>query len=597
MTPLVARAPTYSINALNRWSSNGKTLPAVPDIKNLHVYDFDNTLFSSPLPNPQLWYGPTIGYLQTYECFTQGGWWHDASILAATGDGIDIEEPRGWKGWWNEEVVKLVQLSMQQKDTLTILLTGRAENNFAELVNKMVNSRQLEFDLVVLKPEVGPLGQRFPSTMEFKQVFLRDLVNTYKTADEIRIYEDRPRHVKGFREYFEKLNKSLLSHKVDEPPPVRKPITAEIIPVADLNSYLDPIVECASIQRVINRHNIAVTNKEPNPTNSQYGRMQIKKNFVYFGYLIKASDSARLLTLANIQPPTLIDNGEVRLMASSILISARPATTTLQNKVGGTGKSLMWAVNGTAVFENRIWAARVAPVDEREKYHVPGQMPFVVLAIRKGARAIDAERIQNWQPVPPEKQLIFNSVVGDKVMLKIEPEESDEEEGAYQPRNGQGSGGYKRRYGEQNGYRNNDIPRSDSRTGDRDAGSFQRRGNRGGGGGGDRHGQGRFFNSMQGQGQGQGRNFSGGQGGIRGGGGGGLNRRQDFQHQNRGGNRIQGGSAGNRGRGGGGGGGRGPGYKSLDDYGNGSGGFDGSNEYGGQKGGGGSGGGGGELNY
>ena len=63
-------------------------------------------VFSSPLPNPQLWNAPTIGYLQSYECFVNGGWWHDSSILAATGDGIEKEEPRGWKDWWNDEIVR-----------------------------------------------------------------------------------------------------------------------------------------------------------------------------------------------------------------------------------------------------------------------------------------------------------------------------------------------------------------------------------------------------------------------------------------------------------------------------------------------------------
>jgi HAD domain family 1 in Swiss Army Knife RNA repair proteins len=96
---------------------------AVADIKQLHVYDFDNTcmscqsgsfysisdvhyaVFSSPLPNPQLWAGPTLGYLQTFECFANGGWWHDPGILSATGDGLEKEEAKAWKGWWNEAIV------------------------------------------------------------------------------------------------------------------------------------------------------------------------------------------------------------------------------------------------------------------------------------------------------------------------------------------------------------------------------------------------------------------------------------------------------------------------------------------------------------
>lgn len=64
-------------------------------------------VFLSPLPNPQLWNGQTIGLLQTEESFANGGWWHDPTLLSATGQGMDVEEPKGWKGWWNENIVRL----------------------------------------------------------------------------------------------------------------------------------------------------------------------------------------------------------------------------------------------------------------------------------------------------------------------------------------------------------------------------------------------------------------------------------------------------------------------------------------------------------
>lgn len=80
---------------------------------------------------------------------------------------------------------------MKQKDALTVLLTGRSEAGFAELIGRMIKSKQLAFDLVCLKPEVGPNNQRFATTMKFKQNFLDDLMRTYREADEIRVYEDR----------------------------------------------------------------------------------------------------------------------------------------------------------------------------------------------------------------------------------------------------------------------------------------------------------------------------------------------------------------------------------------------------------------------
>lgn len=129
--------------------------------------------------------------LQSQTTFAGGGWWHDSNVLKATGDGVDTEEQRAWQGWWNESVVDLVRLSMQQTDAFTVLLTGRSERGFADVIERMVKSKRLQFHLIVLRPETGPATQRFHDTMNFKQIFLRDLIDTYSAADEIRLYEDR----------------------------------------------------------------------------------------------------------------------------------------------------------------------------------------------------------------------------------------------------------------------------------------------------------------------------------------------------------------------------------------------------------------------
>ncbi|KAL9122097.1 MAG: hypothetical protein Q9187_001342 [Circinaria calcarea] len=89
--------------------------------------------------------------------------------------------------------VSLVELSMRQKDALTVLLTGRGEHNFGDLIKRMVASKKLEFDMICLKQRIGPVGQRFSSTMHYKQQLLEDIVHTYKDAEEIKVYEDRPK--------------------------------------------------------------------------------------------------------------------------------------------------------------------------------------------------------------------------------------------------------------------------------------------------------------------------------------------------------------------------------------------------------------------
>ena len=411
--------PSHTINNLIRWSCKPKQLPDISAVKNVHVYDFDNTLFSSPAPNPQLWHPQSIGTLQGYETFAHGGWWHNPDILAATGEGVEKEEPKGWRGWWNETIVSLVELSSQDPQTVTILLTGRGETNFAELVNKILNSRKLDFDMVVLKPQVGPNQQQFNSTMDFKQAFLRDLVLTYRNANNIRIYEDRVKHVKGFRDFMEKLNKAFLSNAPDSMAQERNTTcAAEVVHVCELKSLLEPQAEIMAIQSALNKHNKAIKTGGTNPTRAPERYYRINEHFQYFGYMISQTDSARLITLCNAQAHQ-IDSGEVKYMASSILIVPFYPRQDILNKVGGRGTKVTWQVTGVAKFEDRIWAARVTPISDKPTY-TQDETPMVILAIRKGSRQIDANRIKNWQPPSSDKQFIFETVADDKLQLKIE---------------------------------------------------------------------------------------------------------------------------------------------------------------------------------
>ncbi|KAI9847226.1 MAG: hypothetical protein M1838_000986 [Thelocarpon superellum] len=407
-----------TITGLRRWSCQIKELPAVSTIRALHVYDFDNTLFMSPLPNPKLWNGPTLGLLGTEDTFANGGWWHDVRILAATGEGVEREEPRAWEGWWNENIVSLVQLSMRQKDALTVLLTGRSEAGFADLIKRMVASKGLEFDLIGLKPAVGPYNQRFPSTMTFKHAFFEDLIYTYREAEEMRIYEDRPKHVKAFRDYLVVLNKPLL-HGPDHVR-IRRPIQAEVIPVTENVKNLDPVTETAEVQRMINEHNAAASRSS---TSSPY-RLQIKRTIFYTGYLISPANTQRLLSLVS------LPEGDVKVLANNILITPRPAPQSILDKVGGMGKVVTWAVTATAVWDNRLWAVAVKPVPEDSKYYTENPTPVVVLALRKGARPVDTNRIQpeHWRAIPAHMALTFETVVGEKMLLRVEKEERGENE-------------------------------------------------------------------------------------------------------------------------------------------------------------------------
>jgi Swiss Army Knife RNA repair-like protein len=295
------------------------------------------TVFKTPLPNTSLWTGPTIGTLSSQDVLVNGGWWHDSRILAATGEGADAEEKRAWEGWWNENIVDLIRLSTQQKDALCVLLTGRSERGFTELIKRMASSKGLEFDMVGLKPAVSPTNQSFNSTMHFKQLFLTAMMETYKNAEEIRIYEDRPKHVKGFRDFLADYNrqKSTTSR-------TRSPILAEVIQVADTATTLDPIVEVAEVQHMVNLHNEAIASPKimRQPKHIRPRRLMIKKTVFFTGYLLNKKDTEVLINLAKGLIPANVPEHELKFHANNIMICPRPCPQSILDKVGGMGSKM-----------------------------------------------------------------------------------------------------------------------------------------------------------------------------------------------------------------------------------------------------------------
>lgn len=332
-----------------------------------------------------------------------------------------MEEPRAWEGCWNEQIVELVRLSMEADDTLTVLLTGRTEVGFSDLLQRMLKAKGLECDMVCLKPTVGPSGEQFSSTMTFKQALLQDIVYTYAGAGEIRIYEDRPKHTKAFRDFFADMNRTLLNGP--EQPPIRQPITAEVIQVAEQDSFMDPTTEIAEVQRMINNHNSAILSNTA-PTNAV--PYKLKRSVFYTGYLITPQDTEKLKALVSTPPNT--DLSELKLLANNILITPRPAPQSIMKKVGGIGAKQRWKVTGLANQESRVWAARVAPTNTGAQIYTENATPYVVLATRRQAKPIEASRIRNWQPVPEHQAFEFETTVGEKVLLRIDEEVAGEDE-------------------------------------------------------------------------------------------------------------------------------------------------------------------------
>ena len=203
-------------------------------------------------------------------------------------------------------------------------------------------------------------------------------------------------------------------------PTPRKKIIAEIIPVADTITTLDPLVETTEVQRIINSHNITIRSENP----LHLLPYEIKRHVFYTGYLLQPQDSTRLADMVNL--PRNSENG-ITFLANSILISARPPSPSILKQVGGFGHKQKWQVTGIGNYQSRIWAARVAPVPTSSSIHFENAVPFVVLALSRDSRPPDANFITNWRSVNKEDSQVFETTVGEKVQLRIEPEEPPHE--------------------------------------------------------------------------------------------------------------------------------------------------------------------------
>ena len=219
---------------------------------------------------------------------------------------------------------------------------------------------------------------------------------------------------KAFREYFDEFNSHIVSSLALVQ---RNPIKAEIIQVTDQATTLDPVVETSEVQRMINNHNAQLKDGK---------NLQIKRTVFYTGYLINHVDTANLLTL--VKPPQNVRESDIKFLANNVLITFGPAHSHVLDKVGGLGFKQTWQVNGFGMWESKVWAARVTALPLTSQYHTDSNAPFVLLAHHRNARPADANRIQNWLPVSADKQYIFQTVVGEKVQLRIEGETEGESE-------------------------------------------------------------------------------------------------------------------------------------------------------------------------
>lgn len=250
---------TMEHSVLFEWNSVDSALNvpsmAHDKIKKICIFDFDNTLFKSPGPNPHLYSPELYRALLSPHVFSNGGWWSEPRFLGSLIDEfLDRSDEVDDSVYWNREMVDEARESWSHRGdgTLTILMTGRKELLFSGLLSKLAHEEvfgePLHFHGAFLK------RQGYATTMAYKCACLRSLLDYYSNAEEVVMYDDRRQQLEGFDVFFNEYREArgLSRGQGQGQGHSLKHTLVAVEPVID---YLAPAKEIATVADIFQEHN------------------------------------------------------------------------------------------------------------------------------------------------------------------------------------------------------------------------------------------------------------------------------------------------------------------------------------------------------
>jgi hypothetical protein len=155
----------------------------------LHVYDFDNTLFKSP-DKPPWW--------------PHRHWWTDEDSLLPP---CVPEEPT--PRWWVSDVVSEAKKSIADETVYTLMITGRVDKTFADRVTDLLKQKGLLFDEMRFKNNASE------ATDEYKARHVRNVADKFPELITIHIWDDMPDNVETVQRELEDVGYEVTVHPVE----------------------------------------------------------------------------------------------------------------------------------------------------------------------------------------------------------------------------------------------------------------------------------------------------------------------------------------------------------------------------------------------
>jgi hypothetical protein len=144
----------------------------------LAVFDFDGTLFMTPLPDT----GKDIFKEKTGQDWPHKGWWGKGESMDSNIFNIPPVD----------SVLADFKIERANPETVVVLLTGRREN-LGDLVKEITDKHELEFD----EYHFNNGG----ATETFKMKTLDRLLIKYQDIKEVALWDDRLEHIPHFEQW------------------------------------------------------------------------------------------------------------------------------------------------------------------------------------------------------------------------------------------------------------------------------------------------------------------------------------------------------------------------------------------------------------
>lgn len=169
----------------------------------LHIFDFDQTMFKSPGPPP----GGTKDENKEH-------WDHSRSLQHPSVPAHPNEN------WYVQEVLEAFQRARKNPSNHVVVMTGRKEN-LRDDVQNLLDHADLKPDELVLKPQPKP-GEKAQFTKNYKLREMKRILGENPEVKKVHFWEDRDKHLELFQEEAEKAGYHFVPHLVHYEPPEKQ---------------------------------------------------------------------------------------------------------------------------------------------------------------------------------------------------------------------------------------------------------------------------------------------------------------------------------------------------------------------------------------